>query len=112
MLMARRLPDWIEAYRGYTGSSESPEDYHIFTAVSTIAGALRRRVFFDMGYFLLYPNMYITLIGPAGRVKKSTAMRVGREFLKQVPGVKFSPDSITREKMIQNLSQAQQEGHS
>lgn len=109
----RLLPgSWLKAYLAYTAESESPEEYHLWTGISVIAGALQRKVFFDMGYFLLYPNMYIILVGPPGRCKKSTAMRIGRDILKQVPGAKFTADSTTREKLIINLSQAHKDGMS
>lgn len=111
--MARIIPgSWIKAYLAYTAESESPEEYHLWTAISVIAGAMRRQVFFDMGYFLLYPNMFIVLVGPPGRCKKSTAMRIGRDVLKATPGAKFTADSTTREKLIINLTQAHKDGAS
>lgn len=103
---------WLDAYLAYTAESESPEEYHLWVGISAIAGALRRRVFFDMGYFLLYPNMYVVLVGPPGRCKKSTAMRVGRQMLGQVPGLEFTTDSVTRERLIQDLTQAHKDGQS
>lgn len=109
----RLLPgSWLTAYLAYTAESESPEEYHLWTAISVIAGVLKRQVFFDMGYFLLYPNMYIVLVGPPGRCKKSTAMRIGRDILKGTPGSKFTADSTTREKLIINLTQAHKDGAS
>lgn len=112
--MADRLikGSWLEGYLAYTAESESPEEYHLWVGISAIAGALRRRTFFDMGYFLLYPNMYIVLVGPAGRCKKSTAMRVGRQMLGAVPGLEFTTDSVTRERLIQDLTQAYKDGQS
>lgn len=111
--MPRLIPgSWLKAYLAYTAESESPEEYHLWTAVSVIAGALKRQVFFDMGYFLLYPNMYVVLVGPPGRCKKSTAMRIGRDILKGTPGAKFTADSTTREKLIINLTQAHKDGAS
>lgn len=109
---ARLLPNWIQAYLAYTNESESPEEYHKWVAISTIAGAMRRRSFYDYGYFLAYPNMYIVLVGPAGRCKKSTAMRIGRSMLSEVKDVNFTTDSITRERLIQDLSQSNKDGHS
>lgn len=108
----RRLSNWLKAYLAFTAESESPEEYHLWVAISTIAGAIRRKAFFNMGYFLLYPNMYIVLVGPAGRCKKSTAMRIGRGMLSSVPGLNFTTDSTTRERLIQDLSQAFVDGHS
>lgn len=108
----RLLPDWITAYMTYTAQSRAPDEYHLWTALSAIAGAIRRKAFFDMDYFLLYPNLYVVLVGPPGRCKKSTAMRIGRGMLAQVPGVFFSTDSITRERLIQDLTQSLADGHS
>ena len=39
-------------------------------------------------------------------------MRVGRGMLAELPGIKFTTDSITREKLIQDLSQSYVDGHS
>lgn len=110
--MPRLLPNWIDAYLAYTAESESPETYHLWIALSTIAGVLRRKVFFDMGYFLLYPNLYIVLVGPPGRCKKSTAMRIGRSIGVEVPGIEFSVDSTTRERLILDMSQAYKDDQS
>lgn len=113
--MPRKLAgyNWIEAYLAYTAESESPEEFHKWVAISAIAGAIRRQAFFNYEYFIVYPNMYIILVSPAGRCKKSTAMRIGRSILGQVPGIKFTTDSVTRERLIMDLSQAKNaDGHS
>jgi hypothetical protein len=101
----RLLPNWIQAYLAYTHSNEAPEDFHRWMALTTIAGVLRRSVSFDMGYFTVYPNLFTVLVAPPGRCKKSTAMRISREFLRKVDGINFTSDSISRERLIQDLSQ-------
>jgi len=108
----RRLDNWIKAYLAYTAETESPEEYHIWNALSCIAGALRRKCFFDMRYFLVRPNLYVVLVGPAGRCKKSTSMRIGRAMISHIPGLNFTTDSVTRERLIQDLSQTFVDGHS
>ena len=55
-----------------------------------------------MGFETIYPNMYIILIGPSGRCRKGTAMRMGFEILKNV-GVKVVSESITREALIRQM---------
>lgn len=110
--MPRLLDNWLDAYMVYTAESMSPDEYHVWMAVSSIAAALRRKVFFRMPYFILYPNLYCVLVGPPGRCKKSTAMRMGREIAALVPGVEFSVDSTTRERLIQNMSQSYKDGMS
>lgn len=101
----RILPNWILSYLAYTHSNEAPEEFHLWMALTAIAGVLRRNVFFDMGYFTVYPNLFTILVSPAGRCKKSTAMRISREFIRKVDGINFTSDSISRERLIQDLSQ-------
>jgi len=96
----------------YTAEQMSPDEFHQWTALIAIAGAIRRRAFFDMTYFLLYPNLYVVLVAPAGKCKKSTCLRLGRQLLREVPGVSFTSDSTTRERLILDLSQAYADGHS
>lgn len=104
--MAERLiENWIKGYLAYTHSNEAPEEFHLWMALTTIAGVLRRNVWFDMGYFTVYPNLFTVLVSPPGRCKKSTAMRLSREFLRKVDGINFTSDSISRERLIQDLSQ-------
>lgn len=107
----RAFDDWIEAYLAYTLPTEPPEIYHRWTAISTIASALRRRSHIGFSHFNLYPNHYIVLTGPPGAMK-SSASRIGRELLSHVPGLKFTVDSTTREKLILDLSQSYADGQS
>lgn len=109
---ARLLDNWLTAYMAYTAESESPDEFHQWVAISTVAGVLRRNAYFDMGYFLLYPNLYIVLVSPAGRCRKSTAMRIARPMLAEIPGINFSVDSTTRERLIQDLTQCYNDGQS
>lgn len=108
----RLLPNWLEAYMAYTAESRSPDEYHLWTGLATVAGAVRRKAFFNFEYFQLYPNLYTILVGPPGRCKKSTAMRIGRKLLAQVPGCNFTTDSTSRERLIQDMSQSYADGHS
>ena len=112
MTDGRLLPNWLEAYLVYTAESRSPEEYHLWTGISCIAAVLRRQVWFDMAYFLLYPNLYVILVGPAGRCKKSTAMRIGKGIFRDIPGVDFTADSTTRERLIRDLATSYKDGQS
>lgn len=109
--MPRELSDWIASYLEYASENESPELYHRWTAISTIAGALRRRVWFPMRYFTVYPNNYVILTGPPG-IKKSSAMNIGRRLLAKAGVTKFVVDSTSRERLILDMSQVKNEGNS
>lgn len=111
--MPRLLPNWIEAYLAYSAENESPEVFHLWTCLAVISAALRRQVYFDMEYYLQYPNVYVVLTSPPGRCKKSTAIRIGQNLLKDsCPHVKISADSTSREKLVDAMSRSFNSGQS
>lgn len=99
----RHFPNWLEAYLRYTEATEAPRDFHFWTGVATIAGALRRSVWIDEKVFLWTPNFYIVLVGPAGVATKSTTLDLGMRLLEQVPEVVFGPPSATWQALAQTL---------
>jgi hypothetical protein len=102
----RANKNWLNAYMKFTKSSESPDAFHFWTGVGTIAGALRRRVWIDMRHFQWTPNFYIILVGPPGIASKSTSIRMGTTLLEGVPGVKFGPQSMTWQSLTQSMEEA------
>lgn len=90
----------------YTRDSESPDAFHFWTGVSTVAGALRRRVWIDMRKFQWTPNFYVILVGPPGVAAKSTSISIGARLLSRVPGLTFGPESMTWQALADSLSTA------
>jgi hypothetical protein len=105
--LARHLSNWIKTYAEYTKHLEAPDYFHFWTAVSTIAGALRGKVYIDMGYFKWKPNFFIIYVGPPGIVNKSTTMNTGMELLRVVPEIIFGPDSATWQGLTSAFEEAQ-----
>jgi hypothetical protein len=103
------LPNWLDAYLEYTQWNESPERFHLWTGVSTIAGALRRRVFIDMGYFRWYPNFFIFFVAPPGVVSKSTTANIGMELLKKLDYIKFGPSAVTWQRLVKSLADSRED---
>lgn len=93
----------------YTQHSESPDRFHKWTAISTIAGALRRKVYIDMGYFKWRPNFYIFFVAPAGIVSKSTTVDMGIRLLREIDGINFGPEALTWQALVQGLSKFKEE---
>lgn len=99
--MPGRQLDWIEGFEAYTQNSESPRSFHLWAAVSAIAAALQRRCNLQWGYNLVFPNMYIILVGPSGRARKSEPIIIARSFVEKlnfpILGEDNSQESIIRE---------------
>lgn len=104
--MTRFLKDWLKGYLEYTSQSEAPELFHFWTGVSTIASALKRRVWVDQRYFEWTPNFYIIFVAPPGVATKSTTIGVGSSMLREVDGVNFGPDSGTWQAIGKSLEEA------
>lgn len=104
--MPRVFEDWLVAYMDHTRVSEAPDVFHFWCGVSTIAGALRRRVWIEEYKYQIVPNFYIALVAPPGTVKKSTAMRIGLSMLQKIPGVKLGPQSVTWQALTKALEEA------
>lgn len=102
--MARKFPDYLQAYMQYSAHSEAPDKFHFWTGVSSVAGALRRKVWMDMGYFQWTPNFYIIFVAPPGIISKSTTASIGMNLLKKVDGIKFGPDAVTWQALAKSLA--------
>lgn len=97
----REFPDWLEAFLEYGSYSEAPRKSLWWAGVSAIAGALQRNVWIEQGLFQIYPNFFIVINGPAGKVKKSTIVNLALSRLRAVEHINFAPDSTTWEGLIQ-----------
>lgn len=86
----------------YTDNSEPPALYRKWVAISVIAACLKRKCRLNLGFLTFYPNMYIVLVGPAGRCRKGIAMEPGKQLLNRL-GVTIAPDAVTKEQLIVRL---------
>ena len=104
MLGERNFPDFIESYLKYSSGHESTKKIHMWTAISILAGALERKVWMDRGYYTLFPNLYVFIIGKSGLIKKSTSTNIGIDLLREVPGFNFMSERLTSASLIEQLS--------
>jgi len=90
---------YLRKYVEYTSHSEAPLAYHVFSALCTIGATLNRRVWFDMGYYRLYPTLGIIILGPSG-IKKTSAANIAIDILQRVGLVKIYSEKLTPEALI------------
>lgn len=102
----RKSKDWLQSFVQYAAYGEAPLKMYFWTGVSTIVGALRRRVWIDQKYFQWTPNMYIILVAPPGIVSKSTTASVGMNILKDIGGINFGPDVVTWQKLVEDMAKS------
>lgn len=106
-MTTRILNDWLDSFIDYTENSEPPETFRLWTGISCIAAALKRKCKFQFGYLRIFPNMYIVLVAPPGKARKGTAITFGVDLLMDLE-IKMCADSITREALIRQISDSKE----
>jgi len=103
----RNHKDLIKAYLEYTDGQEAAEAIRKWSFISVLAAALERKVWLNRGYYTLYPNLYVFIIGKSGLVKKSVATGTAVELLYEVPDIKFMSDRLTSASLLAQLGNSQ-----
>jgi len=97
----RILDDWISGYLDYTAEQESPSMFHTWVGLSVLGSALGRRVWVNRGYYRLYPNLYVVLVGASARVRKTTALNTGYKLFREaLPDATIVSQKVTPEALI------------
>jgi hypothetical protein len=99
----RNYDDWLTAFVEHASIGEAPLDVLWWVGVSTIAGALRRRVWIEQATFQWVPNFYIVAVAPPGIISKTTTANVGFRLLRSVEGINFGPDVMSWQALIQYM---------
>jgi len=105
--MSRLLKSWLNSYFEYTQESEAPEKYHLWAGLSTLASAVERKVWLPFGYSNIYPNMYVILVSPPGRCRKSSAIDISTDILSDLSGVTMESEDITTQALYRDLAGVQ-----
>lgn len=89
----------------YCEPTEIPSIFALWTGIISVSAALRRDAFIDLGYFTVYPNLYVVLVAGSARCRKSTSIRVAYNFIKSVrPSIKIMSQKMTTEALIGSLA--------
>src|SRR5687768_12036585 len=65
----RRLASWVDAFGMFTAKTGSPHLFRKWAAIYTVAAAMERKTWIRTARRIMYPNMYVILVGPAGAGK-------------------------------------------
>jgi DNA polymerase III delta prime subunit len=99
--MPREVPDFLRAYGQYVKESNAAEIFHLWVGIGVLSAVAQRKVFMRAAHYYIHSNMYILLVAPPGRGKKSTALRVGKELLSLVePKINFAAQSGSFEGVV------------
>lgn len=93
---------FFDRYVTYTSHSEAPLAYHLFSALVGVGANVNRRVWFDMGYYRLFPNLGIIILGPSG-IKKTSAANIMVNMLSELEMIKIYSEKLTPEQLIEAM---------
>lgn len=87
----------LAGYLIYNRGNESPEIFHLWSAITAMSGAMGRKFWLPDGLDRYYPNLYTILVG-APAVRKSSAISIVRNILAEMTRVRFAPTDIAGQK--------------
>jgi len=95
---------FLDRYLTYTEHSEAPLAYHLFCALVGIGVTVNRRVWFNMGYYKLFPNLGVILLGPSG-IKKTSAANIIVDMLAFLELSKIYSEKLTPEQLVEAMKE-------
>lgn len=105
-MQKRNFPDFIDAYLHFTAGHEGTERCHLWSILSVLAASIERKVWLDRGYYTLFPNLYVFIIGRSGLIKKSTTTGIAVDLFRSLPDAKMMSERLTSASLIEQLHKA------
>ncbi|GAG33260.1 unnamed protein product, partial [marine sediment metagenome] len=100
----RKNKDWLKSYLQLTKEQESPDIFHLWCGISSIAAILERSVFMDRGFWKLFPNLYVILVSASAVDRKTTAINIANDIVRSAAlDINMIAQKITTEALIKAL---------
>jgi len=93
---------FLRKYVDYTLHSEAPLAYHLFSALVGVGATVNRRIWFNMGYYRVFPNMGVIILGPSG-IKKTSAANIMVGMLTELELTKIYSEKLTPEQLVEAM---------
>ena len=75
--------DIIDLYLDYVSSTiDSPDIYHITSAILIISLLLERKVYFQFGTQQIYANIWAVIVAPSTTYRKSSSINIAKNFIR------------------------------
>lgn len=95
---------WLDEYLEYTKCSESPTIFHKWAGISVISSVLGRKVWWDLGYSDVYPNLFVVLVARSAGLRKTAACEIAVDLLYNLPvDLKIIADKLTNEYLLKTM---------
>lgn len=95
---------FLRNYLKFVELNEAHENYHVWSCIAALSAIVGRRVWIKRAYEIVYPSLYVVLVGPPGN-RKTAAKNLAQDLLRDIGGVVFSSEATTREALIGQMEQ-------
>lgn len=82
--MSRRCGNWLHTLAKYVEETESPRHFWSWAGIFVLSSVLERRVWLPYGLHTIYPNIYLLMVAPPGRCRKSAPVSFAKKILQEV----------------------------
>ncbi len=101
---------WLDEYVIYARNNEADDAFHWWCGVTILGAALKRNVYYDAGYFTVWPATWTLLVAESGR-KKTTAVTIAYNVLtKMDEAVRVLADKNSPEGLMDDLAEPNELG--
>ena len=101
---SRHFKSFTKAFLEYCHNVDAPESYKYWSALSVIAGAIERKVWYTTGKIWWYPNLYVFLVGERS-TRKSTSSKVAVGLLKELSEANINTAQMNIASLIRDMSE-------
>lgn len=98
----RKCQSWIDSFIESTDNLDAPAIFRKWAAITTIAAVVEQKVWLKSGGGILYPNLYVFLVGHPG-VGKTRTVRASKSYLLEIPDFHLAPTSVTAASLVDSL---------
>lgn len=98
------MSSFLSDYAIVTNGNEIPKIFHTWAGFSCLSHLVGPRVWTTQGFYKVYANMYVVLVGSPG-VKKTQALRFAQRIVTKAAHVAQAPSSITKEAIIKLMGE-------
>lgn len=96
---------WIEHILSLTDEVETPRSYIRWSAMAAISAVIKKNVYFNrQGFWKVYPNLFVMLVGPSGITKSYATNNIAKALVKHVGNTKIIDGQNSIEGILQELS--------
>lgn len=103
--MSINADDWIESFMAFTDGLPSPRIFRLWAGISCVGATLERRVWTRTAGSVLFPTMYVLLVGKPGAGKSQVINKVSA-FWYALKDLHVASHSLTRAALADELMEA------